>query len=65
MALHIPKGSTSKPKGGQKRKNSHKTKTIAPPIGGVKKLKGMCFHCKMPGHWKVRCPEFLAKKKNN
>ncbi|KAH0632426.1 hypothetical protein KY290_038211 [Solanum tuberosum] len=65
MALNVEKGSTSKPQGGQKKKKAHKAKAFAPPTGGVKKSKGKCFHCKMPGHWKAHCPDFLAKKKNN
>ncbi|KAL6334568.1 hypothetical protein AAG906_018907 [Vitis piasezkii] len=31
--------------------------------GVVKKPKGKCFHCKQPGHWKLQCPTWLAKKK--
>ncbi|KAH0661120.1 hypothetical protein KY284_026051 [Solanum tuberosum] len=65
MELNAEKVSTSKPQGGQKKKKAHKAKTFAPPTGGVKKSKGKCFHCKMPGHWKTHCPDFLAKKKNN
>ncbi|KAH0743956.1 hypothetical protein KY290_031949 [Solanum tuberosum] len=65
MPLNVEKGSTSTPQGGQKKKKAHKAKAIAPPTGGVKKSKGKCFHCKMPGHWKAHYPVFLAKKKNN
>ncbi|KAH0749067.1 hypothetical protein KY290_028299 [Solanum tuberosum] len=65
MALNVEKSSTSKPQGGQKKKNAHKAKAIAPLTWGVKKSKGKCFHCKMPGHWKAHCPVFLTKKKNN
>ncbi|RVW36801.1 Retrovirus-related Pol polyprotein from transposon TNT 1-94 [Vitis vinifera] len=27
--------------------------------------KGKCFHCKQPGHWKLQCPTWLAKKKQD
>ncbi|XP_069154698.1 uncharacterized protein [Solanum lycopersicum] len=64
MALNVEKGSTSKPQGGQKKKKAHKAKATVPPTGGVKKSKGKRFHCKMSGHWKTHCPDFLAKKKN-
>ncbi|KAH0632545.1 hypothetical protein KY284_035331 [Solanum tuberosum] len=65
MVLNVEKGSTFKSKGGQKKKKAHKAKAIAPLIGGMKKPKGKCFHCKMSGHWRAHCPDFLAYKKNN
>ncbi|WKA07785.1 hypothetical protein VitviT2T_025563, partial [Vitis vinifera] len=27
--------------------------------------KGKCFHCKQPGHWKLQCTTWLAKKKQD
>ncbi|RVW18790.1 Retrovirus-related Pol polyprotein from transposon TNT 1-94 [Vitis vinifera] len=27
--------------------------------------KGKCFHCKQPGHWKLQCLTWLAKKKQD
>ena len=64
MTLIVEKGSTSKPQDGMKKKKAHKAKAIAPPSGGVKNSKGKCFHCKMSGHWKTHCPNFITKKKN-
>ena len=50
------KFSTSKPKGGKKKKNVQKKGSMAKkgmgPQGAVKKPKGKCFKCKQSGHWK-------------
>ena len=60
----VEKGSTSKPKGGKKKKKTHSAKKAVALTGGVKKPNGKCFHCKMLGHWKTHCPSFLDKQKN-
>lgn len=43
VALHVEKGSTSKPKGQNKKKKTHIGKTVVAQTGGVKKPKGKCF----------------------
>lgn len=59
------KASTSKPKGGKKKKVQKQTSSAKKgmgPQGAVKKPKGKCFKCKGSGHWKTDCP--LLKQEN-
>ncbi|RVX02180.1 Retrovirus-related Pol polyprotein from transposon TNT 1-94 [Vitis vinifera] len=54
-------------KKGKKKKNvkSNNNGAANGVNGVVKKPKGKCFHYKQPGHWKLQCPTWLAKKKQD
>ena len=65
VVLNIERASSSVQKKGKKKKNVKLNNNgAAKDVNGVvKKPKGKCFHCKQPGHWKLQCPTWLAKKK--
>ncbi|RVW98285.1 Retrovirus-related Pol polyprotein from transposon TNT 1-94 [Vitis vinifera] len=65
VVLNIERASSSVQKKGKKKKNVKLNNNgAAKGVNGVvKKPKGKCFHCKQPGHWKLQCPTWLAKKK--
>ncbi|KAL6312302.1 hypothetical protein AAG906_014654 [Vitis piasezkii] len=65
VVLNIERASSSVQKKGKKKKNVKPNNNgAANGVNGVvKKPKGKCFHCKQPGHWKLQCPTWLAKKK--
>ncbi|WKA13445.1 hypothetical protein VitviT2T_030743 [Vitis vinifera] len=65
VVLNIERASSSVQKKGKKKKNVKLNNNGATNgvNGVVKKPKGKCFHCKQPGHWKLQCPTWLAKKK--
>ncbi|XP_075101965.1 uncharacterized protein LOC142177382 [Nicotiana tabacum] len=48
VALNFEIGSSSKPRGGQKKKKAQKP-SVGGATAGVKKPKGKCYHCKKPG----------------
>ncbi|RVW99042.1 Retrovirus-related Pol polyprotein from transposon TNT 1-94 [Vitis vinifera] len=67
IVLNIERASSSVQKKGKKKKNVKPNNNgAANGVNGVvKKPKGKCFHCKQPGHWKLQCPTWLAKKKQS
>nr|XP_009618101.1 uncharacterized protein LOC104110340 [Nicotiana tomentosiformis] len=63
VALNFEIRSSSKLRGGQKKKKAQKP-SVYGAIAGVKKPKGKCYHCKKPRHHKKQCPTYLAKLNN-
>ncbi|XP_019236868.1 PREDICTED: uncharacterized protein LOC109217091 [Nicotiana attenuata] len=61
VVLNIEKASVSKLRGAKKKKKAHKVLAPGGTVGGVKKPKGKCYHCKQPGHQKKQCPAYLEK----
>lgn len=51
VALNFEAGSSSKPRGGQKKKKAQKP-SVGGATAGVEKAKGKCYHCKQPMHHK-------------